>query len=155
VTVGEIEMLPLGAPPVEKPLPTQLVALVLLQARSAEPPIGTALGVVVNVAETASITVTVTSSGVLVAPPAPLQVSEYTVVVVGETASTPETASEVSKWVPVQDVAFWLLHDSSVVPPSGKLRKSALRLAVTAGPTLMVCWAGALVAPPAPVQVTE
>jgi hypothetical protein len=106
VTAGEIEMLPLGAPLVEKPVPTQLVALVLLQLKSAEPPIGTALGVVANVADTAAMTVTVTSTGVLVAPPAPAQVSEYTVVVAGETPSTPAIAPPVSKLVPVQDVAF-------------------------------------------------
>ncbi len=76
MTVGAIDMLPLGAPLVEKPLPTQLVALVLPQLRSEAPPIGTALGVVVNVAEIAAITVTVTSTGVLEAPPAPLQVIE-------------------------------------------------------------------------------
>ena len=76
MTAGAIEIVPLGAPPVENPVPVQLVALVLLQLRSAAPPSGTALGVVDKVAATAGITVTVTSTGVLAAPPAPPQTSE-------------------------------------------------------------------------------
>ena len=73
----------------------------------------------------------------------------------GETFSVPDVAAAVSKLVPVQLVAFALLQVSALEPPSGSVRKSAPRLAVTAGPMVMVCWAGALVAPPTPLHATE
>jgi hypothetical protein len=67
---------PLVAPPVEKPTPVQLVASVLDQSRSLAPPSGMALGVAVSVAVTAAPTVTVALAVLLVAPPAPVQVTE-------------------------------------------------------------------------------
>jgi hypothetical protein len=75
VVVGVSWTLPLVAPPVVKPVPVQLVAFALVQARSLLPPSGTEEGVAVRVTVTAGPTVTVTLAGVLVAPPGPPQVS--------------------------------------------------------------------------------
>ena len=75
LVVGETETLPLAAPPVEKPVPVQLVALVLLHASVLDPPEAMALGVAVREAVGAGPTVTIALAGALVAPPAPVQVS--------------------------------------------------------------------------------
>ena len=74
---------------------------------------------------------------------------------VGVTVTLPLTAPPVSKLVPTQAVASVLLHVSWLLPPRGIASTSAPRVAVTAGPTLTVWRTGAVVAPPAPVQVTE
>ena len=67
VEVGLTEAVPLVAPPVEKPVPVQLVVWVLLQVRLDEPPLLTLLGVAVSVAlALATVTVTVCEA---VAPP--------------------------------------------------------------------------------------
>ena len=71
------------------------------------------------------------------------------------TVTLPLAAPVVSKFVPTQPVASVLLQVSWLLPPSGMVAKSAPSVAVTAGPTVIVCCAGALGAPPAPVQVTE
>ena len=55
----------------------------------------------------------------------------------------------------VHAVALALPQVSSLEPPSAIVVGLAAIAAVTAGPTLTVCSAGGLVAPPAPVQVTE
>jgi hypothetical protein len=73
--VGETCTDPFVAPPVSKPVPTQLVALPLLQPRSLEPPGAIESGVAVSETVTAGPTVTVTFAGALVAPPAPAHVS--------------------------------------------------------------------------------
>jgi hypothetical protein len=76
VTAGETWTLPLAAPPVEKPVPVQLVASVLDHVRSLAPPSAIVVGDAPIVAVTAAPTVTVALAGVLVAPPAPVQVTE-------------------------------------------------------------------------------
>ena len=76
-------------------------------------------------------------------------------VAVGVTDTLPLGAPAVSKFTPTQVVTSVLLQVSWLLPPSGIVAKSAPRVAVTAGPTVMVCCAGALVAPPAPLHVTE
>ena len=76
-------------------------------------------------------------------------------VVVGETMALPLVASPVEKPVPVHTVASVLLQVSWLLPPSGINAKSAPSVAVTAGPTVTVAPAGALVAPPAPSHTTE
>ena len=76
-------------------------------------------------------------------------------VALGVTWIEPLASPPVEKPVPVQVVAAVLPQVSSLVPPSGIVVKSAIRLAVTAAPTVTVAPAGTLVAPPAPVQVTE
>ena len=73
----------------------------------------------------------------------------------GVTETLPLTAPAVSKLVPTQLVASVLLQVSWLLPPSGIVAKSAPSVAVTAGPTVIVCCTGALVAPPTPVHVTE
>jgi hypothetical protein len=55
----------------------------------------------------------------------------------------------------VQLVAFWLPHVSWLVPPRAIAVGVAESEAVTAGPTVIVAVAGLLVAPPAPLQVSE
>ena len=76
MVVGETATLPLAAPPVAKPVPVQLVAFVLPQASVLDPPRAMVPGVAVRDAVGAGPTVTVALAGVLVAPPAPLQVTE-------------------------------------------------------------------------------
>jgi len=76
VVVGETETLPLAAPPVEKPVPVQLMAFVLPQASVLDPPSAMVSGVAVSDAVGAGVTVTVVLTGVVVAPPAPVQVTE-------------------------------------------------------------------------------
>jgi len=75
VTPGETGVLPAGASAVSKPMPVQLVALALPQSRSLEPPSAIVSGSAVSEAVTAEPTVTVALAGVLVAPPAPEQIS--------------------------------------------------------------------------------
>jgi hypothetical protein len=55
----------------------------------------------------------------------------------------------------VQLVAFPLAQVSWLVPPRAIAVGAAESEAVTAGPTVIIAFAGALVAPPAPVQVNE
>jgi hypothetical protein len=74
--VGETDVLPLTAPPVENPLPTQLVALALPHSSVLDPVGAMVGGVAVRVAETAEPTVTLAVAGWLVAPPAPVHVIE-------------------------------------------------------------------------------
>ena len=76
VTVGETDTLPVVAPPVENPVPSQLVALALPHSRVVEPPSAMAVGVAVSVAATAEPTVTLAVAGWLVAPPSPVQTIE-------------------------------------------------------------------------------
>jgi hypothetical protein len=76
VAPGETPTVPLVALLVEKPMPVQLVALVLLQLRSLVPPGAIVSGVAVSDAVTTSPTVTVAVAGGLVAPPAPRHVTE-------------------------------------------------------------------------------
>jgi len=76
VIAGETEMLPLGAPAVENPVPVQLVAFVLFQRSVLEWPRAMLPGVAVRDAVGAAPTVTVALAGVLVAPPAAVQVTE-------------------------------------------------------------------------------
>ena len=153
--MGVMEIDPLGEPPVEKPVPAQLVALVLPQVRSVEPPIGTVSGLAESVAATAGITVMVWPAGVLAAPPEPEQVTTYSVVAVGATSTLPLVAPPVSKPVPTQLVASVLDQVSWLVPPTGIVEKSAESVAVTAAPTVTVVFAARLCAPPAPEHVTE
>ena len=74
MVVGETCTEPFVAAPVSKPVPTQLVALPLLQLSSLEPPGAIASGVAVSATVTAEPTTTVTLAGWLWAPPAPAQV---------------------------------------------------------------------------------
>jgi hypothetical protein len=66
----------LGAPPVSKPVPVQLVASVLLHVRSLEPPRAIVVGLALSVTVTGGPIVSVAFAGGLVAPPLPLQVTE-------------------------------------------------------------------------------
>ena len=68
------------------------------------------VGMVGAVVSGAGVTVTVAES--FAEPPAPVQLTEYAVVTDGVTASEPETAPLVEKPLPVQLVAFVLLHVS-------------------------------------------
>jgi hypothetical protein len=154
LVVGETSTWPLTAPPVEKPTPVQLVALVLLHARLLEPPRAMVSGVAVSDAVMAGPTVIVKSAESF-APPEPSQSTEYWVVVVGETGTLPATAPPVAKPVPVQVVALELLQVSTPEPPRGIDEKSAVRNAVTPPPTATEAFAVVLVAPPGPVQMTE
>jgi hypothetical protein len=106
------------------------------------------------VAVTAAPTVTVADAGSLVAPPAPLQVTEYEVVVVGETGKEPLAAPPVAKPFPTQLVALVPFQVSVVVPPSAIAGGVAVSVAVTLPPTVTTAWATGLVAPPFPLQVT-
>ena len=146
---------PLVSPPVEKPVPTQLVAFALPQVSWLVPPSGIDVRSAPSVAPTDAPTVTVAPAGALVAPPTPVQVTEYAVVTPGITATVPFTAPPVENPTPVQLVASVLLQVKSLEPPSGMSVGTAASAAVTAGPTVIVCAAGELVAPPAPSQVTE
>jgi hypothetical protein len=76
VALGVTCALPLARPPVEKPVPAQLVALPLVQVSVLVPPSGMAVGDAARFAVTGGPTVTVAPAGVLVAPPAPVQLSE-------------------------------------------------------------------------------
>jgi hypothetical protein len=75
VVVGETCTEPFAWPAVSKPVPTQLVALPLLQLSSLEPPGAIESGVAVSETVTAAPTTTVALAGWLVAPPAPVQLS--------------------------------------------------------------------------------
>ena len=154
VAAGETETLPLGASPVAKPTPVQLVALPPLQESVLEPPCAIASGVAVSVAETAAPTVTVTEAGLLVAPPAPVQVTEYAVFAVGETGAEPLAAPPVVNPVPRQLVAFDPFHCRVAVPPSAIAGGVAVSVAVTLLPTVTMAWATGLTAPPVPLHVT-
>ena len=74
--VGETGTVPFARPPVEKFVPVQLVASVLVQVRLLEPPWAMVVGSATSVALTGGPTVTVVSAAGLVVPPLPLQVTE-------------------------------------------------------------------------------
>jgi hypothetical protein len=133
----------------------QLVAFELPQVSVLEPPCAMDVGEAVTVATTAGPTVTVAAAGALAAPPAPVQVTEKAVVALGVTVSVPLVAPPVAKPLPVQLVASVLFQVSRLLPPLAIVVGDAVRVAVTAAPTVTVAFAGALVALPGPVHVTE
>ena len=139
----------------------QLVAFELAQVSWLVPPSGIAVGTAESDAVTAGPTVTVAVAGALVAPPAPLQVSVYVASTVGVTVTVPPSIARAPFQAgscaleAVQLVAFELPQVSSLEPPSAIAVGVAERAAVTAGPTVTVAFAAGLVAPPAPVHVTE
>ena len=133
----------------------QAVALVLPQVSVLEPPSPIVFGAATSEAVGAGPTVTVALAEGLLAPPAPVQTTEYVAVVVGETDTLPLAAPAVEKPVPVQPKALVLLQASVLDPPEAITPGVAVSDAVTAEPTVTVAFAGAVVAPPAPVQVTE
>ncbi len=75
-SVGETAVVPLGAPPVSNPVPVQLVASVLLQVKSLEPPRAIVVGLALNVTATRGPIVSVAFAGGLVVPPLPAQITE-------------------------------------------------------------------------------
>jgi hypothetical protein len=75
VAAGETAMLPLVAPPVEKPVPAQVVAFALDQLRLLVPPAPMVPGVADSWAVTLPATLMVTLAVGLTAPPAPTQIS--------------------------------------------------------------------------------
>jgi len=77
------------------------------------------------------------------------------VVAVGETETLPLAAPPVMKPVPVQLVAFVLLHASVLDPPAAMVPGVAVSDAVGEGVTVTIALACRLVAQPPPVQVTE
>ena len=146
--------MPTTEPPVSKPapVPVQLVAFALDQLRSLAPPSAMTFGIAVSVAATGAVTITVTLWVWLVEPPGPVQISWYSVVVVGVTGALPLGAPAVVKPTPLQLVASVLDQLRSLVPPLAIVVRLALRVAVGAGITVTDVAIGALVAPPAPRQ---
>jgi hypothetical protein len=161
VAAGETGKLPLGVPPVEKPVPTHVLAFVLDQARLLVSPAAMVVGVAVSCAVTLPPTLIVTLAGVLIAPPAPTHVRLYVDVTVGVTVTVPPATARgpfqlaSSRLVATQVVALLLPHVRSLDPPRAIDVKVAPSVALTDCPTVIVTLAGALVAAPAPVQVSE
>jgi hypothetical protein len=157
---GDTLRVPFGAPPVSNPVPVQLVALALPHSRSLEPPSAIVSGVAVSEAVTAPPTVTVAVAGALIAPPSPAQSSWYVAVTLGETASVPPSIDcaplQSGSWtlLAVQLVAFALPHVRALAPPRAIASGDADNEAMTAPVTVTVTEAGALVAPPAPAQLS-
>ena len=151
MVVGETGTEPLAAPPVSKPVPTQLVALVPVHVSVDVPPSAIAGGVAPRVAVTLPPTVTMACAMGLLAPPLPLHVTPYAVLVVGDTSIWPLTAPPVEKPMPVQLVAFTPLHSRLLEPPSAIAAGVAVSEAEMAGPTVIVKSVESL-APPDPVQ---
>jgi hypothetical protein len=160
-----VDTLPLGAcaPANVPPVPVQAVALVELQVSVAAPPAVTAVGLAVSVAVAGGgvtgVTVTVAVAALL-APPAPVQVTEYVAVAVSApvdrlplVARAPANVPP----VPVQAVALVELQVSVAAPPAVTAAGLAVSVAVAGGVTAVtvtVTVAGLLL-PPAPVQVNE
>jgi len=123
VTVGETVVEP-DVPGALKPLPVQLVAFVLLQVSVEDCPLVIEVGFAESVAVGCglfAVTVTVAVAGDEV-PPAPVQVTEYVVVVVGETVAVPDVPLAV-KLVPVQLGVYqigWALRCVPILPRRGK-----------------------------------
>jgi hypothetical protein len=135
--------------PLQPPEAVQAVAFDELHVSTDEPPLVTMVGVAVIVALGATFTVTL--AAVLV-PPAPVQVSEYSVPLV----SAPVLCVPLGALVPfqppaaVQAVAFDEVHASLALPPLAT--DSGLAESVATGSTSTVTLAVAL--PPAPAQVS-
>jgi hypothetical protein len=152
-TFGETDTLPSVAPAVKNPVPVQVVALALDQLSVLEPPSAMAVGSADSAAVTAEPTVTVVLAGRLIAPPAPVHVTAYVVVVVGDTGTVPVTLPPVEKPMPVQLVALVPFQVRSLEPPGAMSGGSADSVTETAGPTATVAVISS-VAAPAPVQVS-
>ena len=118
--------------------PLQLVAFVLDHVRSLEPPSAIVSGAAASEAVTGAPTVTVALAGALVAPPAPVQMTEYAVVTVGETETLPLGSPPVLKPVPTHADASVLPQVSVLVPPGAIVGGAAASVAVGAGPTTTV-----------------
>ena len=97
--------------------------------------------------------VTVTVVLLFPVPPEPVQLTEYVVFDVGETATEPETAFPVEKLVPVQDVAFVADHVMVELLPDTILDGVAEIVATGAGRVTVIVFE-LLALPPAPEQVT-
>jgi hypothetical protein len=151
-----VDTLPLVAfgPAKVPPTPAQAVALVELQVSVEAPPLAITEGCAVNVAPGMTLTVT----AALAAPPAPVQLNEYSV----GTLSGPVLCVPVTSWAPLQPpvavhaVALVELHVRVAAAPAAIGFGLAARVTVGAitGVTVTVAVA-ALLAPPAPLQVNE
>jgi hypothetical protein len=135
--------------PLQPPDAVHADALAELQLKTAAPPVATTAGVAVSTA--VGTTLTVMLAGLL-APPGPVQVSEYVVLM----ATAGIVCEPLADWVPLQppeasqEVALVELHVSVVAPPAATTRGFAVIVAVAV--TFTVALAGELV-PPGPVQV--
>lgn len=128
------------------------VALVLLQLSVDDCPAVIEVGFAESVAVGGGVTVIVTSA--FAEPPVPVHVTEYVVVVAGETGVDPDTASPVTKPVPVHEVALVESQESVAVSPVIMLAGFAANITVGGG-VVTVTVVSADAVPPAPVHKIE
>lgn len=144
-----------GCAPLQAPEAVQDAALVEVHVSVELPPAASDCGSAIRLMVGTGTTATVTAATGL-APPAPVQVSAYAVLIV----SVPVTWVPLVGWAPahppeaVQDVAFMEFHVSVALPPTATACGAAVRSTVAAGTMATVTLAGVLV-PPGPLQVME
>lgn len=134
VTEGETTALPFNAPPIERPPIEHDHVFCVNQVRVDDPPLIMLEGDAEKEATAAAPTVTVTYCTAL-EPPGPVQLTEYVVVVEGDTVTEPEVAPPVAKFALEQEVALEEVHVSSELSPEFIIVGDAESVAVAAGGT--------------------
>jgi hypothetical protein len=141
--------------PLQPPEAVHDVAFVELHVSVELPPFAIDAGFAVSVAVATGTTVT-TAAPVVLAPPAPVQVNEYDLVAV----RAPVLCVPLAAFVPLQppeavhDVALVELHVNVELLPLAIDVGFAVSVTVAGGSTVTIAVA-AVLAPPAPVQVSE